>query len=1009
MFLNCHTWYSFKYGTLSADKFFDECKRNNVHKVIITEINNTASYIELLRIIDERKSEFELSIALGIEFRENHALQFIAIAKNNTGFENINRYLSRLNNDSMTIPSRAPVIEETFIVYPFGKIEPNVLRRNEFIGVRTSQVSKYMLRPDYQGYKERFVALQPVTFASKQEWNLHRLLRCIDLNILLSKLQSTQHAPDDEIMVSSGELEKKYRQFPELVQNANMILNACSIAFELGVDKNLKSLTGGPESDWEILVTNAWEGFYRIYDSSDPVLRERFERELSIIQLKDFGTYFLIAYDLIKFTKEKGYDTIGRGSGANSMVAYCLGITNVDPIELDLYFERFLNAERTTPPDFDIDFSWDQRDFIFDYLFNKYGQEHTCLLGAHVTYQGRNTLRELGKVFGLPKEELDELSDHPECVKGRDHITTLIFKYAERMYEMPASMTIHACGVLITEKPIYAYTATFLPPKNYPVSNFEMHSAEDIGIYKFDILSQRGLGHIKETARLVRLNQNKIIDVHDFPSFKKDEKVKELLKSSRCMGCFYVESPAMRSLLGKLKCEDYLTLVAASSIIRPGVSSSGMMKAYIERFHISRNGGTYESIHPRMDELMKETYGVMVYQEDVIRVAHHFAGLTLTEADVLRRAMSGKYRSRKAFEMIERKFYQNCHDFGYPRHVAERVWFEIQSFGGYSFAKGHSASFAVESYQSLYLKAHFPLEFMVAVINNFGGFYTHEFYFHELRMSGGKIQAPCINNSDLLTNIKGDVVHIGLDHLKSLENKSVDAILTERRRSGAFTGMINFLKRVDIGLEQLRILIRIGGFRFTGKTKQELMWQAIFYFSEMKVKKSHTQDLFDYQFTEQVLPKLHRDDVQDAFDEIELLGFPLCDPFQLLGSNEKEDILSKDMMNNLKKQVTMIGYYVTAKYTQTKHKQVMYFGTFYDRDGIVFDTVNFPDVARQYPFRGRGFYLLKGKVVEDFGVPALEVTAMEKLSLVHRQVNLPPAERTYTPNISLSAQVEEFQ
>src|SRR5690606_28283682 len=197
-----------------------------------------------------------------------------------------------------------------------------------------------------------------------------------------------------------------------------------------------------------------------------------------------------------------------------------------------------------------------------------------------------------------------------------------------------------------------------------------------------DILSQRGLGHLKDAVALVRKNRGIEVDINRFRDFKEDPKVKELLRNSRTMGCFYVESPAMRMLLKKLKCEDYLTLVAASSIIRPGVASSGMMRAYIERFHITRNGGNYQSIHPLMDELMSETFGVMVYQEDVIKVAHHFAGLSLTEADVLRRGMSGKYRSRYEFQRVKDKFFENCRQKGYDENVIQRVWFEIESFSG---------------------------------------------------------------------------------------------------------------------------------------------------------------------------------------------------------------------------------------------------------------------------------------------------------------------------------------
>jgi len=453
-------------------------------------------------------------------------------------------------------------------------------------------------------------------------------------------------------MMTEQELLEQYRNYPHLLQQAHAVLEQCHIGFTLGTDKNKKTFTGRVEDDWDLLINRSWDGFIHRYDSSNAVMRERFNRELEIIRQKNFISYYLITYDIVQFARQRGFDYVGRGSGANSMIAYCLGITNVDPIELDLYFERFLNPERTSPPDFDIDFSWKDRDAITEYIFHKHGKDHVCLLGTHTTYQSRSILRELGKVFGLPKGEIDSLVDYPQQNRDRDHITQLIFNYAERMHEMPTNISIHAGGVLITEKPIHAYTATNLPLKGYPVSNFEMHSAEDIGIYKFDILSQRGLGHLKETVELVKKNKGVAVDVNRFDEFKKDEKIKDLISRGKTMGCFYVESPAMRMLLGKLRCEDYLTLVAASSIIRPGVARSGMMRAYIERFHLASEGKKYESIHPKMDELMAETFGVMVYQEDVIKVAHEFAGLSLTEADVLRRAMSGKFRSRDAFDAI---------------------------------------------------------------------------------------------------------------------------------------------------------------------------------------------------------------------------------------------------------------------------------------------------------------------------------------------------------------------
>ncbi len=1016
MYLNCHTAYSFKYGTLPIKDFFAEAKRCGIHKLAVTEINNVSSYLELLRICDENKPRangltkygkipYELTIAAGIEFRsEEGELLFIAIAKNNNGFEKLNRLLSYHNRTQERLPTRAPVFENVFVIYPYKKLFPEQLLANEYIGVRYDQLHSFANDSSKKDHLLKFVALHPVTFLPPEkvkdkvgkekivyrDHNAHRLLRCIANNTLLSKLPEHLQASRDEFMLSESDLQKKFDEFPDLYINAKRIVDQCSMECAIGEDKNKITFFKSPEEDLKFLRKKATEGYKRIYEAQDldkKIWNERIEKELAIILKKKFTSYYLITYDLIQFAKSKGYDFVGRGSGANSTVAYCLGITNVDPIELDLYFERFLNEERVSPPDFDIDFSWDNRDAIYDYLFQKHGTEHVCLLGTHVTYQGKSIIRELGKVFGLPKEEIDVLVENRKTIQQLDHISQKVMGYAEYIVkkELPANISIHAGGVLITEKPIYHYTATEFPPKSLPVSQFEMHAAEDFGIYKFDILSQRGLGHIKEAAAHVKRNRGIDVDVHQFTKFKEDEKIKDLMRHSKAMGCFYVESPAMRMLLGKLKCDDYLTLVAASSIIRPGVASSGMMKAYIERFHTVRNGGTYQSIHPKMDEIMKDTFGVMVYQEDVIKVAHHFAGLTLTEADVLRRGMSGKYRSREEFQRVKDRFFEGCLERGYPQKVTDRVWLEIESFAGYSFAKGHSASYAVESYQSLFLKAHYPLEFMVGVINNFGGFYRTEFYFHEARMNGAVIQPPCINHSEHLTTIEGNTIYIGFIHLKSLETKVARQIPLERKQNGAYKSLDNFLRRIPVGLEQARILIRLGAFRFTAKTKQRLLWEAMLFISHSNTKNKIATQLFDTEPVDYPLPVLHRDPWEDAFDEIELLGFPLCNPFDLLATSYYGDTTANELINKLGKTVCIVGYIVTTKDTHTKKRELMHFGTFYDSQGEVFDTVHFPDSATKYPFRGRGFYEMTGKVVEDFGVFMIEVSSMKKLPMISKR------------------------
>jgi DNA polymerase-3 subunit alpha len=347
--------------------------------------------------------------------------------------------------------------------------------------------------------------------------------------------------------------------------------------------------------------------------------------------------------------------------------------------------------------------------------------------------------------------------------------------------------------------------------------------------------------------------------------------------------------------------------------------------------------------------------------------------------------MSGKYRSRGEFLRVKERFFLLCRERQYEEAVINRVWYEIESFSGYSFAKGHSASYAVESYQSLYLKAHYPLEFMVGVINNFGGFYRTEFYFHEARMNGATIEAPCVNRSDYTTTIYGTHILIGFIHLKSLETRVAKQISIEREKGGPYKSLDHFLRRLTLGLEQIRILIRMGSFRFTGKSKQQLLWEAMLWFGQAAPRHEGAIDLFDTEPATYPLPTLVRHPLEDAFDEIELLGFCLCDPFQLLATEERGDVIAAQLTGSIGKRVYIIGYVVTTKDTSTLKGERMHFGTFYDQEGVVFDTVHFPDIARRFPFRGRGFYAIRGKVVEDFGVAMIEVTWMDKLPLINKR------------------------
>jgi DNA-directed DNA polymerase III PolC len=685
MYLNCKTNFSFRYGTFKTEELVIEAESLGIKAMAITNINNTC---DVWDFVDYCK-EAGIRPVAGAEIRNGSSFLYILLAKNNTGLFEINRFLSKHLQEHSPFENEFRFSENVFVVYPLGAIDVHHLNANEFIGVQITEVNK--LYKINAASHSKFVIRHPVTFRDEDTYVAHRLLRAVDKNIVISKQQREDVAERHECFLSPSELMKKFSQYPTIITNTLQLLDKCSVDIEFGSDKTKKQFSATREDDRKLLEKFAMEGMRVRYGKKIKTAEERVRNELRIIDEQGFNAYFLITFDIIRYARNRQFFFVGRGSGANSIVAYCLNITDVDPIELDLYFERFLNPKRTVLPDFDIDFSWKDRDEIIDYVFKRYGKDHACLLGSYTTFQSKAMKRELGKVFGLPKEEIDQLENGN---MKEDKIRRHIEKYSNLIKHFPNHLSIHAGGMLISEEPIYQYSAVELPPKGFASSQIDMHIAEKIGLYKLDILSQRGLGHIRETIEIVKENRNEEIDITHVEKFKKDRNIASRIRNADTIGCFYIESPGMRQLLQKLECNDYLTLVAASSIIRPGVAQSGMMKQYIYRHHHPHD---FNYLHPKIQELLKETYGVMVYQEDVIKVAHYFAGLDMAEADVLRRAMSGKYRGHKEFEKIRNNFFANCKEKGYDDALTAEVWRQIESFGGYSFSKAHSASFAVES------------------------------------------------------------------------------------------------------------------------------------------------------------------------------------------------------------------------------------------------------------------------------------------------------------------------
>ncbi|PTS96420.1 DNA polymerase III subunit alpha, partial [Flavobacterium sp. HMWF030] len=474
MYLNCHSFHSLRYGTIPLKELVDQAVSCGVKAMALTDINTVTGIYDFIRACYKA----EIKPLVGIEFRSNHQLHYVGLAKNAEGLGEMNRFLTDHNFSGESLPMISPEFESVFVIYTLENA-PAALRENEFIGIRPDEVSK-LFTSEFKRRIPKMVILQSVTFSNKREFNLHKILRAIDTNIILSKLTEADYCRTSEKMLPLESLLPYYENYPEIIANTQHIIDSCNFEYDFTTPKNKKFFTENRESDIAKLRELAYEGLLWRYGKENTLAEARIEKELKVVDELEFSGYFLITWDIVRYSNSLGFMHIGRGSGANSIIAYCLGITDICPIELDLYFERFLNLNRKSPPDFDIDWSWKERNTILEYIFDKYGRDHVAFCGTNVEFKHRSIFREVGKVFGLPKEELDMLAKNPMALHETNSIVKLVQEYSIMMNKYPNQRSMHACGIIISEEPITNYTPLEMPPKGFPIVLFDMHIAEEI-------------------------------------------------------------------------------------------------------------------------------------------------------------------------------------------------------------------------------------------------------------------------------------------------------------------------------------------------------------------------------------------------------------------------------------------------------------------------------------------------------------------------------------------------
>jgi DNA polymerase-3 subunit alpha/error-prone DNA polymerase len=985
------------WGTASVQRICRRARRLGYHRLALTDTDNLYGLWPFLTAC--RREGLEPIV--GAEVTDpQHPLRAICLVADADGYANLCRLLTRRHQEAgFRLASALPPLAKGLVVLTQDAAQLAAWHHagvNVAAAMPRNPLSRsHPLRRQARALGVACVASPGTFFLDPAELETHRLLRAIDRSTSLSRLGPADTAPANAWLDSPAGYARRFAGCPQALADTVQLAEQLSFrgpAFGLVMPVR----DGKAANSADRLRRAAYAGARRRYgDDLSEVVVERLENELNIIAGMNFSDYFLVVREIVGRSPR----TCGRGSGAASLVAYCLQITNVCPVKHNLYFERFLNPGRTDAPDIDVDFAWDERDAILARVLSDH-RGHAAMVANHVCFQPRMAIREAARVAGLTDSETTTVTERlPHFwhrlqgdgdlqgeIRRRPQSRHLeldppwptILTQAGRLLGIPRYLSVHPGGVVITPDPIDTYVPVEKAPKGVPIIQWEKDATEEAGLVKIDLLGNRSLGVIRDAV--ANIHQNGLAFEENRWEPEDDFVTQEAVAGGHTMGCFYIESPAMRLLQQKAGVGDFEHLVIHSSIIRP--AANDCIQEYLRRLH----GGDWQPLHPLLADVLDETFGIMVYQEDVSRAAVALAGFSHAEADRLRKVMSKKDREYHLRDFA-RRFEAGARARGVSDEQIAAVWQMIMSFSGYSFCKPHSASYARVSFQAAYLKIHHPAEFIAAVISNGGGFYSTFAYVSEARRMGLRILPPDVRLSQAHWTGRDRRVRVGLSALKGLSQTTLERILDQRRQQ-PFQSLNDFCQRVRPDETEARALIHCGaldGFN-NGDNRATLLWQLACW-QKKRSRRPNLDQLFNAPADNRPPPLPPENSRQRLRREFGVLGF-LCDrhPMQLYANQiaSWRPVKAVNVARFVGQRIRMAGWLITGKVVSTKTGEPMEFLTFEDETGVV-ETTFFPRVFKRFCYlidRGRP-YLLSGKVEQNWGATTLTVDGVQPLG--HRQ------------------------
>lgn len=861
------------------------------------------------------------------------------------------------------------------------------------------------------------VATNDCHYLNKEDYTFHDILLCIQTKKTLYEKDRLKMATNEFYLKSPDEMKERFAHIPESIENTIKIAESCYFDFitdgfhfpDLGIPKEevervfLKEVYDGFEKFIDKLVRDCKGRFTR------KDYEERLEFELSVIKKMGFQGYFLIVSDFIKFARNNGIPVgPGRGSAAGSLVAYCLGITKIDPLKYDLLFERFLNVDRATMPDVDVDFCKDRRGEVIEYIISKYGNDKVAQIITFGAMKARAVIKDVARVLEIPYAEADKITKlipgnatikealelEPQLLKMYKESPSIkeLIDYALALEKLPRQTGIHAAGLVISDKPIVEYMPLHRGENGEKLTQFPMKIIEKMGLIKFDLLGLQTLTMLEDAVKNIKRTHGVEIDLDNLPL--DDPKVYELLSSGDTTGVFQLESSGMKQLLRKLKPSTFEDIIAANALYRPGPLGSGMDKEFIARKH-GHVKVEYEI--PELEEILKDTYGVIVYQEQVMLISTKIADFTKSEADTLRKAMSKKLAEE--LDKLENDFVERAVKKGYEKSKVQKLFDQIKKFGEYGFNKSHSAAYALISYQTAYIKAHYPLEFIAALL-------TSEIteadkivkHINECREKGIEILPPDIHESEeTFTVTKDGKIRFGLGAIKNVGMAAIEVIKEEKNKNGRFKNFIDFIERVGgskVNKKVIESLIKSGALdSLGGHRAQYLEYLDVLLqkFNDSKnKKKSMMPTMFDMQDSDDMidrLPEVSRFPMSQilAFEK-EVLGFYVSGHPLLEFNNEINhfidttiDSISYKSDNTV---VSIAGIVSSRKEAKTKAGKKMGIVRFEDLTGSV-EVILYSEVYEKYKnlINSDEPLYIKGTVTTDTDGETKKIIAKEVLYL----------------------------